>query len=422
MGKIRYPQREESTLIFPAIGRLKREENQMNPLLAQLTHPPFLDVAEIIRLGVDEITHEWDIAVRHAMPQMRHLTFDELKDPTPQILMAIADALESDDSDVINELVNCAPSQGLSRFRLNFDLIEVMQEDRLLRAIIVAYIEVQLSRQMDALESAALHAAIDVMLQRSVIALVDQQKSQLRAAGQKELKYLSFMSHDLNNHLHSVTLLLNALGKDLKEAGGFARAEESLTLAQSSIHATVAGMRRMLDHERLQYSVEGPKLLRVDLLPLATKVAEQFSREADAKGVSLAIDVRPGTVVASDAELLSLVLQNLVGNGVKYSTGGTVCIGSDRETEAGRQVIWVSDQGPGIAPEKIGHIFEAFKRGEVHGQRGVGLGLAIASQAAKLLGAELTVDSELGIGSTFRLSLLEQLKVEPVPQDKALMA
>ena len=393
----------------------------MNPLLAQLTHPPFHDVADIIRLGVDEITHEWDIAVRHAMPQMRHLTFDELKDSTPQILMAIADALESDDPDVIRELVNCAPSQGLSRFRLNFDLIEVMQEDRLLRAIIVAYVEVQLSRQMDALESAALHAAVDLMLQRSAIALVEQQKSQLRAAGQKELKYLSFMSHDLNNQLHGVTLLLLGLGKDLKKAGGFTRAEASLALAQRSIHETVAGMRRMLDHERMRNSCEPPKFFPVDLHPVATKVAGQFSWEADAKGVNLAIEVRPRTMVASDGELLSLVLQNLVGNSVKYSTGGTVRIGSDQASETGRQVIWVSDQGPGIAPEKMGHIFEAFKRGEVHGQGGVGLGLAIASQAAKLLGAELTVDSELGIGSTFRLSLLAQLKMECVPQDKALM-
>jgi signal transduction histidine kinase len=127
-------------------------------------------------------------------------------------------------------------------------------------------------------------------------------------------------------------------------------------------------------------------------------------------------------VVASDGELLSLVLQNLVGNGVKYSSGGTVRIGSDGAAEEGRPVIWVSDQGPGIAPEKIGHIFEAFKRGEVHGQRGVGLGLSIASQAAKHLGAELTVDSQLGIGSTFRLKLISELKRKTIPQGKMMMA
>jgi signal transduction histidine kinase len=178
----------------------------------------------------------------------------------------------------------------------------------------------------------------------------------------------------------------------------------------------------MLDHERLRNSGEGPKFLPVDLHPVATKVAGQFSREADAKGVRLAIEVRPGTVVTSDRELLSLVLQNLVGNGVKYSSGGTVRVGSDVHISAGCQVLWVSDEGPGIAPEKMGNIFDAFKRSEVHGQRGVGLGLAIASQAAILLGAKLTVDSQLGIGSMFRLSLSEDLKLEhKLPREVVMM-
>ena len=84
----------------------------MNPLIAQLSHQPFPEVAEILRLGADQITLKWDTAVRLAMPQMRHLTFDELKDSTPQILLAIAHALASDDARLIDELVKRAPAQG----------------------------------------------------------------------------------------------------------------------------------------------------------------------------------------------------------------------------------------------------------------------------------------------------------------------
>ena len=83
------------------------------------------------------------------MPQMQHLTFDELKDSTPEILLAIADALASDDPDLIRELVNRAPKQGLSRLELNFDVVEVMQEDRLLRAITVQHVEDGLDRRME---------------------------------------------------------------------------------------------------------------------------------------------------------------------------------------------------------------------------------------------------------------------------------
>jgi hypothetical protein len=80
----------------------------MNPLLAQLTHRPFPEAAEILHNEADQITHEWDAAVRKAMPQMRNLTFDELKDSTPQIVLAISHALASDDPQVIRELVNRA--------------------------------------------------------------------------------------------------------------------------------------------------------------------------------------------------------------------------------------------------------------------------------------------------------------------------
>lgn len=380
-------------------------QETLNPLIAQLTHRPFPEVAEILRAGTDQITHEWDAAVRVAMPQMQHLTYDELKDSTPEILLAIANALASDDPNVIRELINRAPSQGLSRFRLNFDVIEVMQEDRLLRAITVHHVEERLGRRMEVPESAALHVAIDVMLQRSVIAMVDKQKTQLRAAAETELKYLSFLSHDLNNNLNSITMSLQNLSLDLREAGGFVEAERSLERAQQHIHDTVAGMRRMLDHERLRKTGDAGATSLVDLHALATMISGQFAREAHIKELTLIVEMLPGTVVESEGDLISLVLQNLLGNAVKYTPRGNIRIGFGPDAATGRPALWVADQGSGIAPDKLQPIFEAFRRGDSHGEPGVGLGLAIASQAAKLLGATLTVDSELGAGSTFRLIL-----------------
>ncbi len=392
----------------------------MNPLLAQLTHRPFPELANILRAGADTITRDWDTAVRAAMPQMQHLTFDELKDSTPQILLAIADALASDDPNLISELVSRAPSQGLSRFRLHFDVAEVMQEDRLLRAITVLHVETALGRRMESLESAALHAAIDVMLQRSVIALVDQQKNQLRSAAETELKFLSFLSHDLNNNLNSVTLSLQSLAMDLNRQGGFSEAEQSLELAQQCIHDTVMGMRRMLDHERLRKSGKAITLSPVDLHALTTKILEQFSREAYAKGAQFIVDMLPGTVIESDGDLLTLVLQNLVGNAVKYISRGNIRVGFREDARSGVPVLWVLDEGPGIEPSIWATIFEAFQRGDVHGEPGVGLGLTIASQAAELLGGSLTVNSRVGVGSIFRLILRRAAPGASLPRIKSL--
>ena len=119
------------------------------------------------------------------------------------------------------------------------------------------------------------------------------------------------------------------------------------------------------------------------------------------------VDVPEGAQTNSDEALLTLVLQNLLGNAVKYSSSGTIRIMARDEVE-GKSSGWVlsiSDEGPGIAPENLSNLFDAFKRGETHGQPGVGLGLTIAAQAARLLGGELAVESKLNVGSTFRLVL-----------------
>jgi signal transduction histidine kinase len=109
------------------------------------------------------------------------------------------------------------------------------------------------------------------------------------------------------------------------------------------------------------------------------------------------------THLHSDPDLITLVLQNVVGNAIKYSTSGTVQVTGERVND--QWVLSVSDEGPGIEAEHLGRIFEAFTRGESHGQPGVGLGLTIAARAAALLNAKLTVESTLGTGSIFRLEM-----------------
>jgi anti-sigma regulatory factor (Ser/Thr protein kinase) len=131
------------------------------------------------------------------------------------------------------------------------------------------------------------------------------------------------------------------------------------------------------------------------------------SSQPSAKDLRLVVECGENSVVRTDAGVLSLVLQNLVGNAIKYSQQGAIYLRCthDPANRVTRRVISVIDEGPGIAPDHVAHIFEAFRRGEAHGREGVGLGLAIAPQAAKALGAELTVESTLGKGPSFHLRL-----------------
>lgn len=384
----------------------------MDPLSDLLRHYPLPELAAAIRSRASEITRVWAEAIRHAIPRMDGKTFDELKDSVPAILEAMAMALSATDDDEIAALVRQSPVQGLTRYRQEYSVTEIMQEDRLLRAIVVTEVEGSLGRQMCVGEAAALHAVIDVMLQRAVVALVDEQQAKLRAAAEKELKYLSFLSHDMNNNLNGVLLSLELAVQQLESTSDRLAVAETLNAARDSIADTVGGMRQLLEHARLRgeaTAATGRDLGPVDLYAVAANVVRQVASDARAKGIELTADVPPGTVANGNRELLALVLQNLLGNAIKYSTSGTVRVAAEHRSgptaKPGCWVVSVSDQGPGIAPDQRAALFEAFRRGEAHGQAGVGLGLAIAAQAAKLQGAELTVDSAVGLGSTFSLCL-----------------
>jgi signal transduction histidine kinase len=131
-------------------------------------------------------------------------------------------------------------------------------------------------------------------------------------------------------------------------------------------------------------------------------IAPLIAKATD-KGLRIENDVPPQAVAQSDRELITLLLQNLLGNAFKFSSRGRVRVGAHEDPLGWR--LFVSDQGPGIAPERVQTLFEAFTRGETHGQPGVGLGLNIASHAARLLGSELQLESKLGEGSTFSITL-----------------
>jgi signal transduction histidine kinase len=231
----------------------------------------------------------------------------------------------------------------------------------------------------------------------------------LSQTSEPSLKYLTFLSHDLNNNLASISLQLNLLRERLAGPGGFSEEMDVLDLAVESIQRTTDGMRRLLTYQQVRRPGQLRKEEPVDLDRLVKGVVTQNSAQARTKGIEVRSTIPPDAVVSSDGDLILLVLQNLVGNAVKYSSGGTVRLTAwrapARMPDEERWCLLVSDQGPGIDPAQVGPIFEAFRRGEPHGQGGVGLGLAIANEAAAQLGAELSVRTEPGAGSTFRLIL-----------------
>ena len=380
-------------------------ESGPGPTTDLLKHQPFPELAAALRSRAKVIVQTWVEQVRLVVPSVKSLPVAEVLDGLPLILERMADALASVTPEDAERLAARSPVQGVTRFQQHYDVRELVLEDRLLRRMIIEQVQGAMDRRMTLDEQVALDMGIDVMLQQAIVAFVDEQKLQLRVAAEAELKYLSFLSHDLNNNLSTITLFLQLLRRRLETSPEFAGAVKTLDDTQHAVLSTIGGMGRLLQAERLRHAGVKPKVGPIRLHDMCTAVAEPFRHQAEQKGLALAVEVPAGAGVITDAELARLALQNLIANAVKYSARGTVRVAAEQQEDGrrGGWVLLVSDEGPGIAPEHVHGIFRAFRRGEMHGQSGVGLGLAIASQAAKLLDAELTVESKLGVGSTFRL-------------------
>ncbi|WP_068505181.1 HAMP domain-containing sensor histidine kinase [Paenibacillus kribbensis] len=123
------------------------------------------------------------------------------------------------------------------------------------------------------------------------------------------------------------------------------------------------------------------------------------------KDLEIDIDIDEDVTVKADAELLTLVWNNLFSNAIKFSEpNGKVTV--SMKIEEGFAVVKVSDTGCGISPEVKRHIFEKFYQGDPsHATQGNGLGLALVKRVVDIVGCEISVESEPGKGSTFIIKM-----------------
>jgi signal transduction histidine kinase len=143
---------------------------------------------------------------------------------------------------------------------------------------------------------------------------------------------------------------------------------------------------------------------------------------------TLHLETRPGLPLAdADPIRVEQVLANLVDNAIKYSPhGGAITVRIARDAD-GMLIVSVADQGMGIPPEHLPHLFERFYRVESGGRsvRGVGLGLFICRSLVESHGGRIWVDSQPGLGSTFAFSLpalAEAVEEAPAPRERVAVA
>jgi two-component system phosphate regulon sensor histidine kinase PhoR len=219
-------------------------------------------------------------------------------------------------------------------------------------------------------------------------------------------EFVANASHELRTPLTSIRGFVEAL-----EDGALRDADKGPRfLEKIRRHADRMGalLDDLLELSRLESGERPTERVPVSLTALAEDVLAGFRDAAAAKGVTLTGPTASAPEVLSDPERLQRILVNLVDNAVKYTPAGGHVAVSCAPTSAGRVVVEVSDDGPGIPAEHQARIFERFYRVDKARSReagGTGLGLSIVRHAAESIGARVSLESAAGRGARFAVEL-----------------
>ena len=232
------------------------------------------------------------------------------------------------------------------------------------------------------------------------------QKQQVDEANRLKSAFLSNMSHELRTPLNSVIALSGVLGRRLAQS--IPEQERGyLDVIERNGKHLLALINDVLDLSRIEAGKADIRVGRFSVRELVSEIVAGLEIQARDKGLALDNQVAASLpLLESDADKCRHILQNLVGNAVKFTAVGQVSIAAVVVGEAIE--IAVSDTGIGIAAEAQAFIFDEFRQADDSTSRkygGTGLGLAIARRYARLLGGDVTVQSTPDGGSTFTLRL-----------------
>ncbi|MFI4935094.1 MAG: ATP-binding protein [Caulobacterales bacterium] len=220
---------------------------------------------------------------------------------------------------------------------------------------------------------------------------------------------IATLSHEIRNGLTGVAHVLAAAAG---HGGRAAPSREQLNAALAAANDLIAVLNATLDSETAEAGRLSVDSAPFDPVQMVRELTLLIRPQAAAKGLELQVYIEPelegrtiGAAMA-DAARVRQVLSNLLSNALKYTVRGRLEARVERRGDD-RLTIAIADTGPGLSPEELEQAFEPFRRISRTGAGlpGAGLGLSLSRQLVKLMGATLTADSAVGVGSCFTLEL-----------------
>ena len=242
-----------------------------------------------------------------------------------------------------------------------------------------------------------------------------QRAEALAALDQAKTAFFSNVSHEFRTPL---TLLLGPIEDALDDGADLSPAQhERLDVAHRNALRLLKLVNSLLDFSRIEAGRMQARFEPTDVATFTTELASNFRSACDRAGITLRVDCPAHAAPAYvDRQLWEKVVLNLVSNAFKFTLAGEISVAL--RAHGDMVELTVSDTGVGISASELPRVFERFHRIEGQGGRtheGTGIGLALVEELVKLHGGTVRVDSQLGVGSVFRVTI--PLGVAHLPQE-----
>ena len=264
----------------------------------------------------------------------------------------------------------------------------------------------ELASQVSDLEALAAEVTFRKRELRTALDAMRVARDQAEQASRAKSDFLSLVSHELRTPLTAIRTYLHLLERD----GAASLLPRQRSMVEKTVRSSarlLALVESLLEYTRAESGQLVTDVAPLDLGALAADVVEEMRPLAEQKQLALHVAAPPALPpLLSDAQLVRLILVNLIGNGIKYTEQGGVEVSVSHDEGVHR--LAVIDSGPGIPADRQRVIFEPFTQLEPVRHKhtpGVGLGLALVERMVAALGGRVELRSELGCGSEFTVVL-----------------
>jgi hypothetical protein len=256
-----------------------------------------------------------------------------------------------------------------------------------------------------------------------------QDKSEaLAAASQHKSQFLANMSHELRTPLNAIIGVTEMVLEDARELKRDDEIEPLERVLRAGRHL-LALINDILDLSKIEAGKMDMHLESFPIAPLIEDIIKTIQPLAAKSSNELTVSCPAGVgTMHADQTRVRQALLNLVSNANKFTERGKVTVDVRRAAEGGRDwmTMEVADTGIGMTPEQVSRLFQEFMQADASTTRkygGTGLGLAISRRFCQMMGGDITVESEVGRGSTFTIRLpAEVLAAQPVPLPRSAVA